>query len=240
MKLSSKSAFECFVVARTKHLQRIANFTAGQHAFHDVVNESWLVAWHLSKDETLAELQNVEFQDQVLREVRRVLASPADRIFRKPVMLGSGGDDEDDTSGTHPLMHILTSDSPDPLDELLNQDETAVSVQVEDSMEIICSLAGAYICLLNHFSDWRRVAQHLDISTLTVNKHYRQALFLVAINTTSIARCPKVSCQGSGTVRESDNPFGNSGSSFLISCFPVTTDLPGADSINRELTRERF
>lgn len=192
MKPSSRSAFERFVAERNKDLQRLARYTRGEQQLADVISQSWLMARELSTDGTLEELQNLDFQDKLLRRLNNFFACHSDRALRMSIRLDHGSDDAGSSSHVHALMHVLTSASPDPLIELMNQEEVASTMQVEDSMDINCSLAGAYACLLEHFGEsWWKVAEHLDVSTSTARKHYRQAELLACRQRSLRSHMPK-------------------------------------------------
>lgn len=192
MKPSSGSAFDRFVVERNKDLRRLARYTRGEQQLADVISQSWLMARELSADDTLEELQNLDFQERLLRRLNNFFANHSDRTLRKSIRLDHGSDDAGSSSDVHALMHVLTSASPDPLTELLNQEEVASIMQVEDSVDINYSLAGAYACLLEHFGEsWREVAEHLDVSTSTARKHYLQAEFLACHQRSLPSHMPK-------------------------------------------------
>jgi hypothetical protein len=179
MEPSSRSAFDYFVTERVKDLKRLAGHTRGEQQLTDVINQSWLIARELCLDDTLEELLNPDFQERLLQRLNHFFVNHRDRILRKSDSLDYGNDDAVASSDTYALVHILPGASPDPLTELVNQEEVASTMQVEDSVDIKCSRAGAYACLLEHFGEsWRKVAEHLDVSTSTARKHYRQAEFL--------------------------------------------------------------
>lgn len=178
MKSSSTSTFDRFVSERIKDLKRSTRFIRGRQQIDEMKNECWLIARELSSDETLAELQNPEVQELVIKRLSRVLEKNEGRIFRRSDSLDSCNGDEDVSSDSHPLMRVLANADLDPLDTMLDEEASIERTEVEAAVDIKCTLAGAYVCLLDHFSNWRNVAEYLGISASTARKHYGQAEFL--------------------------------------------------------------
>jgi hypothetical protein len=172
-------AFSLFVAKYKHKLKHVANRTNGELRFEDVVSEAWLLARKLYPSEALDELQNPEIQDQLMGKLYNLLVRRGDHKFRHAIRLGSGGEDTDEPSDDHPLMFILSSSTLDPLSELLSREETPLEIQYENFVDVDCSLAGAYTRLLTHFNkSWRKVAEHLGLSTSAARQHYKRAEFI--------------------------------------------------------------
>jgi hypothetical protein len=71
MKPSSNTTFDRFVSERIKDLELEVRFVRGRQKIDEVISECWLIARELCSDETLAELQNPEIQDLVIKRLFR-------------------------------------------------------------------------------------------------------------------------------------------------------------------------
>ncbi|WP_123646839.1 hypothetical protein [Lysobacter enzymogenes] len=156
--------FDRFIAEHHKDLKRIASHTLGEHSYHDIVNEAWIMADTLATRLRLpVDFGSPEFRNLLLSHLYQHLVRYTEVNVRRAIRLDHACGDDDSPGASHPLLHSLASDDGhDPLSLLLAAEARPLPPSGANEQH---SLASAYLTLLDHFGNrMRRVARHLLIS----------------------------------------------------------------------------
>lgn len=166
------TAFDQFTQACRKRLQGIANATGGEQEFGDVVGQAWIIADGMIKAGVLTNMLDPNCQNRLLRELYRYFQDSSSYVRRHPTLRLDVNEYDDDPLKLHPSMQIPASDSPDPLVQIIEQEEPEAEVTPgEVEMELIHSLAGAYRKLLDFFDGHiSNLAEYLCMSIASVRR----------------------------------------------------------------------
>lgn len=170
--------FDRFVDRWKSRLRAIANRTAGEHQFADVVQEAWLMSRTLrAADGGPLDLRDESHQGRLLAHLYQHLVRYTELTVRHAVRLDHAPPGHDEGSDTHPLVRTLTGDT-GVLDGLLAREADQLQ---ETALRLHGSLAGAYLRLLRHFDQrMAAVSDHLRISTSYAYRRCAQARCVVA------------------------------------------------------------
>jgi hypothetical protein len=114
--------------------------------------------------DVFTDIRDTQFQECLLGQLRKHFRDSSSYIRRyRTTRLDVN--EYDDSLEPHPLMRTLASESPDPLTDLVEQEENTGDEPSEIEMESPHSLAGAYGKLLGFLDcSIRKLAEHLLIS----------------------------------------------------------------------------
>lgn len=166
------AAFDQFTQACRKRLHGIANATRGEQEFGDVVSQAWVIADAMMKAGVLTDLRNPDCQNHLLRELHRYFHDGSSRARRRRTLRLDVNEYDDDPFKPSPLTRVLASDAPDPLAQIVEQEEPEPEVAPDEvEMECVHSLAGAYRKLLDFFDGHiRKLADYLRMSTASFRR----------------------------------------------------------------------
>lgn len=151
-------SFEKFVDAHRSDLGRIARHTRGEHQFHDVVGEAWLMAHTLAEKHGVPlDLDDEASCKRLLAHLYQHLVRYTERHVRYAVRLDPGGYDTADAA--HPLLQRIAADpGSDPLAALCRIESSPAATTGS-------SQAAAYVLLLRQCNgSMHSLARYLLIS----------------------------------------------------------------------------
>lgn len=174
-------SFKLFTHERRAELQRIAYSTNGEQELSDIISQAWVMSEDMITTGS-AEMRGTQFQDRLLQELRNYFHDSSSYQRRYRTIRLDVNEYDDDTLEPHPLMRVLTSSSPDPLEQIIDEEEPGDEAKPgEIEMEYVHSLAGAYGKLLCFFDrNIRKLAAHLLISVAQARRRCDYVRLLAA------------------------------------------------------------
>lgn len=158
-------AFNLFTQERQTELQRLASSSNGEQELLDVIGQAWIIAEDMIATGGMTDVRDTQFQEWLLGQLRKHFRNRSSYIRRYLTTRLDVNEYDHDSLEPHPLMRILVSESPDPLTDLVDQEENIGTEPSEIEMECPCSLAGAYGKLLDFFDrNILKLAEYLLIS----------------------------------------------------------------------------
>jgi hypothetical protein len=159
-------AYQEFLRARKKDLQRIAHCTQGEHQYEDVAQEAWTLAVDLAGERNIPlDFRDDGFQGLLLSHLFQHLVRYTETTVRYAKRLDHSPAKDASEGTQHPLLHKLAGrEEDDPLAQWLAAEEDAKQDAKRHST-MPFSLAAAYVLLLRRFDDrMHSLARHLLIS----------------------------------------------------------------------------
>lgn len=169
-----------FLKEKARDLRRVARATEGETSVEDLQSDAWIVAAEIgAKRGEPIDFTDPLDQDAIIAKlyIKRVLRS--DKRLKYATRIDR---DEESDEGENWSTQLRAADAPDPLEVLIEAENSRDLAKQERSLENTYSESAAYVIVLWHFHNNRgHVCGYLVIDRSTLNRRIDDAEDLVKL-----------------------------------------------------------